>query len=78
MQDVQEIAASIASHLGEIDGVAAVALGGTWAQSNTQLEADIDLSIYYHDEHRPNVQAMRALALELNSFLSADTVTDFW
>ena len=78
MQDVQEIAASIASHLGEIEGVAAVALGGTWAERDTQLEADIDLSIYYHDESRPNIKAMRALALELNSFLSADTVTDFW
>lgn len=78
MQDVQEIAASIASHLGEIDGVTSVALAGTWAQSSTQLEADIDLSIYYHDEHRPNIHAMRALALELNSFLSAETVTDFW
>ena len=78
MQDVHEIAASIASRLGEIEGVTAVALGGTWAQSSSQLEADIDLSIYYHDENRPSVKEMRSLAMELNSFLSADTVTDFW
>ncbi len=78
MQDVHEIAASIATHLGEIEGVVSVALGGRWAQSNAQLEADIDLSIYYHDEKRPSVKEMRALAMELNSFLSAETVTDFW
>lgn len=78
MQDVHEIAASIASHLGEIDGVAAVALGGSWAQDESQLDGDIDLSIYYRDERRPDVEEMRALALQLNSFLSAETVTDFW
>ena len=78
MQDVNEIASSIASHLGEIEGVAAVALSGAWARGVANLEADIDLSIFYYDHQRPSVDAMRALALELNSFLSAETVTDFW
>lgn len=78
MQDVLDIAGEVAAKLGEIDGVAAVGLGGAWAHDDVHLESDIDLQLYYYDDHRPDVRALRGLAQELNSFLSEEMVTDFW
>jgi predicted nucleotidyltransferase len=78
MNDAIELGQDIAHRLGMIDGVVAVALGGSWARGHSDLDADIDLAIYYRDEHQPNVDALLELAQGLNSSLDADTIKDFW
>ncbi|HET6568275.1 MAG TPA: hypothetical protein VFG50_09955 [Rhodothermales bacterium] len=78
MQDVQELAQSIADNLGRIDGIVAVSLDDPWASGEAVLDADITLGLYYRDTERPRVEALRDLAYRLNSSLSGDVVTDFW
>lgn len=77
-QDNQsELAMRVAERLGRIDGVAAVALGGSWARDQAHPDSDIDLGIYYHPDRRPSIQALRVLADELDDGGRPVTVTDF-
>ena len=78
MQDVFDLAGEIGRRLGEIKGVIAVALGGSWARGRAALDADIDLNIYYEDDTRPSIGALRKLAVALNPSVSPEMVTDFW
>ena len=78
MQDEHEIAASIASQLGEVSGVKAVALADSRSCEGWPQEEDIDLRIYYDDSRRPSVSELQGLANQLNSFMSSEMVTDFW
>jgi len=76
--DVLELAVTIANGLGKIEGVVAVSLDGAWASGEHDLDADINLGLYYRDTERPSVEALRDFARRLNNSLSADVVTDFW
>lgn len=78
MQDVEELAQSIADSLGAIDGLVAVSLDDPWTNGDAELDADISLGLYYWDTDRPRIEAMRDLAHGLNSSLPGDAVTDFW
>lgn len=78
MQDVHELARSVADRLGRIDGIVAVALGGSWARGQANLDDDIDLVIYYHDDARPDMQDLRDLARDLNPKHAAELVDDYW
>ena len=60
-----EPAREIAGRLGEIEGVSAVALGGSWARGEARADSDVDLGIYYRDGRRPSVEALDGLAREL-------------
>jgi hypothetical protein len=51
MQAKLELARRIAARLGEIEGVVAVALGGSWARGEAHPGSDVDLGIRYRDEH---------------------------
>lgn len=73
----RQLTTRIAERLGRIDGVAAVALGGSWARDQAHPDSDIDLGIYYHPERRPAIAALRALAAELDDRGDAGTVTNF-
>ena len=67
----------MASRLAEIEGVAAVALGGSWARREAHPNSDIDLGIYYRPECPPSIQALRELAWELDDRHLPDAVTGF-
>jgi predicted nucleotidyltransferase len=71
-----ELAASVAARLAEIDGVAAVALGGSWARGDAHPDSDLDLGIYYRAARRPALAALRHLAEELDDARPL-AVTDF-
>lgn len=71
------LAARVAERLGRIDGVVAVVLGGSWAREKAHADSDIDLGIYYHPEQRPSVDALRALAGELDDRSRPEAVTDY-
>jgi predicted nucleotidyltransferase len=70
-----ELAQRIAARLGEIEGIVAVALGGSWARGEGHSGSDVDLGIYYRDEHRPSVEELHGLAQELGYRYPAEPVT---
>jgi predicted nucleotidyltransferase len=65
----------IASRLGRIEGVAAVALGGSWARQEAHPDSDIDLGIYYRPGSSPPVAELRWLAEELDDRHPKDAAT---
>ena len=77
MQATLDPARRIAERLAAIDGVAAVALGGSWAREEARPGSDVDLGIYYHDEHRPSIDDLRRLAQELGYRYPAAPLTDY-
>ena len=61
-----ELAREVAASIGALDGVAAVALGGSLARGRGDTHSDVDLGIYY-DPARPfSIEALRALVAELD------------
>jgi predicted nucleotidyltransferase len=56
----------ITARLARIDGVVAVALGGSWARGAAHPNSDIDLGLYYRPERPPSVAALCRLAQELD------------
>lgn len=77
MRSTEGLAQRIADALGRIDGVVAVALGGSWARGTAQPDSDIDLGLYYRPAHRPSVDALRQLAQEIDDRHLPDLVTDY-
>jgi predicted nucleotidyltransferase len=70
------LAEEIAGRLGEVPGVVAVALGGSWARGEAHLDSDVDLGVYYRPEHRPSVEDLRRLAQELDDRHLPDLATE--
>jgi predicted nucleotidyltransferase len=77
MDHVLPFAQRIADRLGQIDGVVAVVLGGSHARGTARPDSDVDLGIYYRPQQRPSLQALRALAEELDDRHPQEAVTDF-
>jgi hypothetical protein len=75
--DADEVAAAVARRLGAIDGVVAVALGGSRGRGDADGRSDVDLGLYYDPDRRPPLDALRALARELDDRHPEDAVTDF-
>ncbi len=72
-----ELAQRMALRLGEIDGVRAVVLGGSWARGTAGPDSDLDLGIYYQPSAPPSLSELRRLAAELDARAAAAQVTDF-
>ena len=70
------MARDVAARLGEVEGVVAVALGGSRARGLAQDNSDIDLGIYYRAPNPPRVDCLRRLARELHGGDSPAEVTD--
>jgi predicted nucleotidyltransferase len=77
MDTITDLAQRIAARLGQIDGVVAVVLGGSWARGMARPDSDVDLGIYYQPAHRPSRAALRRLAQEIDDRHLPDLVTDF-
>jgi len=60
------LAEQIAARLAEVRGVAAVVLGGSRARGEADLESDIDLGLYYFPDRPIDLDALGALARELD------------
>ena len=71
-----ELAGRVADRLKDIEGVVAVALGGSWARGEAHPDSDIDLGIYYHPGDPPSTDSLRSLALELDDRHLPDLVND--
>lgn len=68
---------SLAGRLGEIPGVAAVVLGGSYARGFAKPGSDIDLGVFYSEVAPFDVAAVRALAAAVND-TPDPTVTGFY
>ena len=77
MQATVKLTQRVARRLGKIDGVVAVALGGSWARGGAHPGSDVDLGIYYRDARRPAVEELDRLAQELGYRDPTERVTDF-
>ena len=60
------LAHEVAARVGALDGVAAVALGGSLARGRGDTSSDVDLGIYYDPAWPFSVEALRDLATELD------------
>ncbi len=76
-KEIFELSARISSRLGEIEGVEAVALGGSWARGEAHPDSDVDLGIYYRSGNPPRIEELRRLARELDDRNPQDPLTDF-
>jgi predicted nucleotidyltransferase len=70
--DPLAVARRLAERLGEIDGVVAVALGGSRARGAADELSDIDFGLYYRRTHPPALAALQALALTSTTATRAD------
>ncbi len=77
MQAPVELAQQIGGLLGEIEGVVAVALGGSWARGEAHADSDVDLGIYYRPGNPPRITDLRLLARELDDRHPPQAVTNF-
>ena len=75
--DALTTAQLIADRLGQVEGVVAVVLGGSRSRGTATADSDIDLGIYYDPDHRPPLDALRALAQELDDRHADDLVTAY-
>jgi Nucleotidyltransferase domain/Domain of unknown function (DUF4037) len=62
----RELVDSLARRLGEIPGVAAVVLGGSYARGFARPGSDLDLGVFYSEAAPFDVAAVRALAASVN------------
>ena len=72
-----DLAWRIAERLGKIEGVVAVVLGGSRARGAAHRGSDLDLGIYYREEHKPSLEDLHQLAQELGYRRVTDRVTDY-
>lgn len=72
-----ELAERIAERLGDLEGVEAVVLGGSWARGEAHPDSDVDLGIYYRPDRRPSVRVLGELARELDDRRLPNLVTNF-
>jgi len=72
---VAAIAARIVGELAGIPGVAAVAVGGSWARGEGDAHSDVDLGLYYDPARPLEIPRLRALARKLEGRRRASSVT---
>lgn len=65
----------VVDRLQSIQGVAAIALGGSRARGNYTQKSDADLGIYYSPENSPDLIALNLLAAELDDNHRANLIT---
>lgn len=66
LQSVDDIVERVAGRLRDVPGVVGVVLGGSRALGSTSPEADVDIGLYYRAADRPDVDALRQAATELD------------
>jgi hypothetical protein len=77
VEPVLELAEGIAARIGELEGVAAVALGESWARGGASPDPDMDLGIYYELVRPFAIEDLRRLARDLDDRSPDDAVTGF-
>lgn len=63
---VGEICERVAARLAKIDGIEAVALGGSWSRGTARADSDIDLGLSYDGDHPFSIGELAEAARELD------------
>jgi predicted nucleotidyltransferase len=63
---IAEICERVAARLRKIDGIEAVALGGSWSRGTARVDSDIDLGLAYDGDHSFSISALAEAARELD------------
>jgi predicted nucleotidyltransferase len=75
MDEIFDLCRRVASRLAAVKGIAAVAVGGSWARGTARADSDIDLGLYYLPERPPDIDSLRQLAREIDDRHPDDAVT---
>jgi predicted nucleotidyltransferase len=63
---IADICARVADRLSRIDGIEAVALGGSWSRGTARADSDIDLGLAYDGDHPFSIAELAGAARELD------------
>ncbi len=75
--ETQALISEIAQRLQAIDGIEAIALGGSRARGTYRSDSDIDIGIYYRPVHPLDLGALECLASEIDDQHRTGLVTQF-
>lgn len=75
--NILELAQQVSSYLSKINGIVAIALGGSFARGEAHADSDIDVGIYYNPDHPPSIKSLCELAAELDDSHSTNLITRF-
>lgn len=75
--DANALARRLADRLIGLDGIVAVVLGGSRARGTATPESDVDLGLYYDPGTPPSIDALNALAREIDDRRPGDAVTRY-
>jgi len=65
----------VVNHLQTIEGIVAIALGGSRARGNHTPKSDVDLGLYYQPENPPDLLSLNYLASELDDNHRTNLIT---
>jgi hypothetical protein len=74
---IEELLDRVVGRVGTIDGVVAIALGGSRARGTADRHSDVDLGIYYEGERPFSIGALDRAARDLDDRHISGLVTDF-
>lgn len=74
-QESPQFIKHIVSSLQSVEGITAIALGGSRARGNHTKKSDVDLGIYYHSENPPDLKQLNRLASELDDQRRVNLIT---
>jgi len=74
---VDEICARVAARLARIEGIEAIALGGSRARGTARDDSDIDLGLYYDADYPFSIEELDSAASELDDRHITGLVTRF-
>jgi predicted nucleotidyltransferase len=74
-QQLPDFIHHVVDRLQSIEGIAAIALGGSRARGNHTQKSDVDLGIYYQPENLLDVNALNHLASELDDSHRPNLIT---
>ena len=74
-REVEALVRRIVEELAQVPGIAAVAVGGSWARGQWDSHSDVDLGLYYDPARPPASPGLRSLARRLEGRPGAPAVT---
>lgn len=69
-----KLAQRVADRLAAVDGITAIALGGSLARGKAHPDSDIDLGIYYNPKQPPSLKVLSQLATELDDSHASELI----
>ena len=76
-KDKQKLLDDICAELEQLENISAIVLGGSFATGRANQDSDLDIGIYYHENHPFSIDDIRGVA-EKFSTIENPTVTDFY